>query len=47
MVKPDASRDYYADLEVPPTASEEEIKRAFRNLGLYAHLLIDDFPLAD
>lgn len=33
MVKADVSRDYYADLEVAPTASEEDIKKAFRSLG--------------
>jgi curved DNA-binding protein CbpA len=35
MVKADVDRDYYADLEVHPTASEEDIKRAFRNLGTF------------
>jgi curved DNA-binding protein CbpA len=34
MVKADVSRDYYADLEIHPTASEEDIKKAFRNLGI-------------
>ena len=33
MVKLDAKRDYYADLELPPTADQEEIKKQFRNLG--------------
>ncbi len=35
MVKADVTRDYYADLDVPSNASEEEIKRAFRNLGVF------------
>lgn len=34
MVKTDIGRDYYADLEIPATASEEDIKKAFRSLGL-------------
>jgi curved DNA-binding protein CbpA len=33
MVKADAKRDYYADLELSPTAEHEEIKRQFRQLG--------------
>ena len=35
MVKADVNRDYYADLNVLPTASEEDIKKAFRNLGVF------------
>jgi curved DNA-binding protein CbpA len=35
MVKADVNRDYYADLEVVPTASEEEIKKAYRSLGVF------------
>ncbi len=30
-------RDYYALLDVPPTAGEEEIKRAYRKLALQHH----------
>jgi curved DNA-binding protein CbpA len=33
MVKADMKRDYYADLELPPTADEDQIKRQFRLLG--------------
>lgn len=33
MVKPDAKQDYYADLEVAPGASADEIKKQFRKLG--------------
>ena len=41
MVKLDAKRDYYADLELPPTADAEEIKRQFRVLG---ELIPEDVP---
>lgn len=33
MVKADPKRDYYADLELKPSATEEEIKKQFRKLG--------------
>jgi hypothetical protein len=33
MVKADVKYDYYADLELPPTADAEEIKKQFRTLG--------------
>lgn len=33
MVKADAKRNYYADLEVSPTADTDEIKKSFRKLG--------------
>lgn len=33
MAKLDTSRDYYADLELPPTADVTEIKKQFRKLG--------------
>lgn len=29
------TRDYYADLELPPNADEQEIKKQFRKLGKY------------
>ncbi|RCI09772.1 hypothetical protein L249_4057 [Ophiocordyceps polyrhachis-furcata BCC 54312] len=32
-----ASRDYYADLELPPTADIQEIKKQFRKLALKYH----------
>jgi hypothetical protein len=35
MVKSDVKIDYYADLELPPTADAEEIKKQFRTLGEY------------
>jgi curved DNA-binding protein CbpA len=33
MVKADAKRNYYADLELTSTADTEEIKKQFRKLG--------------
>lgn len=33
MVKADYRRDYYADLELRPSADTEEIKKQFRKLG--------------
>lgn len=33
MVKADLTRDYYADLEIKPGATEIEIKKQFRQLG--------------
>ena len=35
MVKADVKNDYYADLDLPPTADAEEIKKQFRTLGEY------------
>ncbi|ORY65244.1 uncharacterized protein BCR38DRAFT_484689 [Pseudomassariella vexata] len=37
MPKLDISRNYYADLEISPNASGEEIKRQFRKLALKYH----------
>lgn len=34
MVKVDSKCDYYADLELPPSADANEIKRQFKKLGL-------------
>lgn len=36
MVKADPKCDYYADLELPPSAEATEIKRQFKKLGLTA-----------
>lgn len=33
MVKADFTRDYYADLELPPGADVNDVKKAFRKLG--------------
>lgn len=44
MVKPDVSRDYYADLGVGPNADQEEIKKQFRKLG-EKDPYTDKFPL--
>ncbi|KAJ9155032.1 DnaJ domain-containing protein [Pleurostoma richardsiae] len=37
MVKPDFSRDYYADLELPTTADADAVKKQFRKLALKYH----------
>jgi DnaJ-class molecular chaperone len=34
MVKADLTRDYYADLELQSGASESDIKKQFRALGM-------------
>jgi len=34
MVKPDVKVNYYAALELPNTATEDEIKTAYRKLGV-------------
>jgi hypothetical protein len=36
MVKADLSRDYYADLELPPTADVNDVKKQFRKLGMFS-----------
>ena len=33
MVKADAKRDYYADLGLKASATEDDIKKQFRKLG--------------
>lgn len=33
MVKADPRRDYYADLELQPAATGEEVKKQFKKLG--------------
>ncbi|KAI1617207.1 molecular chaperone DnaJ [Exophiala viscosa] len=37
MVKADVKRDYYADLDLPPTADTEDIKKQFRYLAKQYH----------
>ncbi|KAK4240379.1 hypothetical protein C8A03DRAFT_31515 [Achaetomium macrosporum] len=37
MVKLDYDRDYYADLELPPTADATEVKKQFKKLALLWH----------
>ncbi|KAL8927807.1 MAG: hypothetical protein Q9208_002223 [Pyrenodesmia sp. 3 TL-2023] len=37
MVKADPKRDYYADLELPPSAEAAEIKKQFKKLALKYH----------
>jgi len=38
MVKADPRRDYYADLELTPAATGEEIKKQFKKLGPWARI---------
>ena len=38
MVKADARRDYYADLELPPAATADDIRKQFKKLGEVAAL---------
>lgn len=33
MVKPDLSRDYYGDLDLPPNADVADVKKQFKKLG--------------
>lgn len=33
MVKADVRRDYYADLELPPAAAADDIRKQFKKLG--------------
>lgn len=40
MVKADFDRDYYADLEIEPSASINEIKKQFRKLGTQPSLYL-------
>lgn len=41
MAKIDYERDYYADLELPPTADVAEIKKQFKKLGNHRFLILD------
>lgn len=34
-VKLDYERDYYADLELPPTADATEVKKQYKKLGTF------------
>ena len=38
MVRAEGDRDYYGDLELPPTASANDIKKQFKKLGEYTCL---------
>ena len=33
MVKAEPDRDYYADLELPPSATANDVKKQFKKLG--------------
>ncbi|CAK3932848.1 Hypothetical predicted protein [Lecanosticta acicola] len=37
MVKPDVKQNYYSDLDLPPTASIDDIRKAYRKLALQYH----------
>lgn len=39
MVKLDYKRNYYADLEISPQASFDDIKKQFRKLGVYCSII--------
>lgn len=34
MVKADLARDYYGDLELPPSVDAQEIKKQYKKLGM-------------
>lgn len=34
MVKADSTRDYYGDLELPPSVDAHEIKKQYKKLGM-------------
>lgn len=34
MVKADLTRDYYGDLELPPSVDAQEIKKQYKKLGM-------------
>jgi curved DNA-binding protein CbpA len=40
MVKADLTRDYYADLELQPGATDVEIKKQFKKLGMFILALL-------
>lgn len=44
MVKGDAERDYYADLELNPSADANEVKKAFKKLGMGFGTLEEAIP---
>ena len=41
MARADAARDYYADLELQPTADADEIKKQYRHFGTDKHTPIN------
>lgn len=45
MVKGDGERDYYADLELSPSADANEVKKAFKKLGKGFGALVEAMPL--
>ncbi len=45
MVKADAERDYYAELELKPSADANEVKKAFKKLGMGFGASVEAIPL--
>ncbi len=43
MVKAEPDRDYYADLELQPAASANDIKKQFKKLGILVVLRLEAF----
>lgn len=42
MVTADPKCDYYADLEIPPSADTVEIKKQFKKLGWFTSLIVQE-----
>ena len=38
MPKVDATRNYYADLQVTPASSADDVKKQYRKLGTISHV---------
>ncbi len=45
MVKAEAEKDYYADLEINPSADANDVKKAFMRLGTGCWALVKAMPL--
>lgn len=42
MVRADLKRDYYADLELPVNATDDEVRKQFRLLGMEYWMLMKE-----